>query len=74
MSKEIVHTGLFAETDKEVELLVKRVADFNARHIGYPVKMDIIPFQEGDREITKPHYKLKFLYPDHEIKKAFWAN
>lgn len=74
-NKQILQTGLYSETGEEVETLVKRVTDFNLRNLGTPVKVDIIPYEEGDPDngVPQPHYKLRFLFPNKDIQRRFWA-
>lgn len=75
-NKQILQTGLYSESGKEVESLVSRVQKFNINHIGNPVKIDIIPYEEGDPAtgIPQPHYKLRFLFPNRAIQEQFWTN
>jgi hypothetical protein len=74
LTAEVLQTGLYSESGPEVERLVKRVTDFNMKNIGFAVKLDIIPYEEGDPEngIPQPHYKLRFLFPSRPVMAAFW--
>lgn len=75
-NQQILQTGLFSESGPEVETLVKRVQDFNLKNIGKAVKIDIIPYEEGDPKsgIPQPHYKLRFLFPNRKIQERFWTS
>lgn len=73
--QKILQTGLYSENGPEVEKLVDRVTKFNLVNIGNAVKIDIIPYEEGDAEtnIPQPHYKLRFLFPSRKIQEKFWT-
>lgn len=74
-NKKILQTGLYSRSDKEVEQLVSRVTKFNSLNLGSPIQMDIMPYEEGDKEggMDFPHYKLRFLYPNEKARDKFWT-
>lgn len=72
MPKQIKQIGLWSTDESEIKALVKRVNDFNIKNIGTPIKLDIIPQPEGNREKQEPHYQLMFVYPSKDAQKAFW--
>lgn len=76
MDKQILQTGLYSESGIEVEKLVGRVTKFNLENIGTAVKVDIIPYEEGDAAngIPQPHYKLRFLFPSRQVQEKFWTS
>jgi hypothetical protein len=71
--KQILQTGLYSESGEEVEKLVERVTKFNLQNLATPVKVDIIPYEEGDENHPAPHYKLRFLFPNRDIQARFWT-
>ena len=74
-NKQILQTGLYSDSGPEVEELVGRVTTFNMNNIGNAVKLDVIPYEEGDpaNGIPQPHYKLRFLFPNRSIQERFWT-
>lgn len=74
MAKQIKQIGLWSTDETEIKNLVKRVEKFNLANIGTPIKLDIIPQPEGNREKPEPHYQLLFVYPSKDAQKDFWLN
>jgi hypothetical protein len=74
--KKILQVGLYSESGTDVEQFVKRVNYFNTQNIGNAVKMDILPYEEGDpvNGIPQPHYKLRFLFPSRQIQEKYWTS
>lgn len=68
----ITQIGLYAETDDEVQKLVRRVADFNLNNLKTPITLNITPMEKGDEIVPTPHYKLYFEYPSKDIQRSFW--
>ncbi len=75
-SQKILQTGLYSVSDKDVESIVHRVSAWNLRNLANPIKLDVIPFEKGDKEnnMEFPHYKLRFLFPNKNAQKNFWTN
>lgn len=72
-AQKILQTGLWSTNEKEVESLVGRIEKFNLMNIGNAIKLDIIPYEEGDEFVPDPHYKLRLLFPSKEIQMRFWT-
>jgi hypothetical protein len=71
--KQILQTGLYTKDAKEAEAVIGRVTQFNLENIGSPVKLDVIPYEEGDQFVAGPHYKFRFLFPNRKIQERFWT-
>ena len=73
MDKKILQTGLYETQPSAVETFIGRVNQFNLSHIGNAIKLDVIPYEEGDEFVPAPHYKYRLLFPSREIQRAFWT-
>lgn len=73
VNKPILHSGLYTKDPNEVKKMVARIERFNITHIGNAIKLDIIPYEEGDEFVPVPHYKYRFLYPSRAIQAEFWT-
>jgi len=69
--EEVMQIGLFETDPKEVEKFAKRVAKFNHRYMSN-IHLDIEPHDKGDIAVAVPHYKLRLVFPNHEVQEAFW--
>jgi len=71
--KQILQEGLFTRDPQEVERMVNRVTAFNLRNLTSPIKLDVMPYEEGDYICPDPHVKFRFLFPHRGILRAFWS-
>lgn len=70
-NKEVTQVGLFSESSKEVKQLADRVAKFNQRRMSN-VTLDVEPHDKGDAQCERPHFKLRLVFPNHDVQDAFW--
>lgn len=69
--EEVMQIGLFETDPREVEKFAQRVAKFNQRRMSN-VTLDVEPHDKGDAAVTGPHFKLRLVFPNHEVQEAFW--
>lgn len=69
----VIQKGLYCKDPKEVKKFVDRVTTFNLNSLTKPVKMDILPYEEGDAQVDAPHYKIRLAFPDRETFQRFWT-
>lgn len=72
MNKRIYQTGLWSDDPQDVKDLIHRVDQFNLYNIGNAIKLDVMPYTEGDEFVPRPHYKFRFEYPSKDIQIRFW--
>lgn len=71
--QKILQTGLYTKDQGEAEQFIKRVTRFNAMNLGNPVKLDVLPYENGDEFVPDPHYKFRLLFPSKGVQRAFWS-
>ncbi len=67
----VMQVGLY-ETDKNaVRAFADRIAKYNHKYMAN-ITLDVEPHEKGDSAVAGPHFKLRIVFPSHEVQEAFW--
>ena len=69
---EVMQVGLFETDPLAVQAFAERIAKFNQRRMSNIV-LDIESHEKGDAAFPAgPHFKLRIIFPNHNVQEAFW--